>query len=292
MAIRISGNFTPNSFAGTAFSVISPAVPYSSIQPVVYSTASAGIDVVVPQEVGLLEVIAWGSAGQKRNTDSASTITGTGGTCVAYVAVTPGETLSFRVGDASNNGAGTAGSSSSALTSNRPGRGGGYTGVFREGIPLVIAGGGGGNANGEVGVNGGCTNTAQCGTQTAGGITCNASNFCTGHGSFLQGGSGQSGGTTARGGAGGGGGFYGGAGGAQSGLNGIAHRGGGGSNLCPTLPTVDIFPDQSGAWAPGKRLTQAGIHDTIPGYIAGRGITSNPGLLIVRWLPLTVDFGL
>lgn len=279
----IRGTF--KTLTGSRFGRILPAVPYSEIDPVVFSTATTGTNIEVPDDVAIMEVIAWGSAGRRRGNQSTSATTGQGGTCIAYVQVTPNETLNVRVGNTSNNGTGSAGSSAGLLPSS--GRGGGYSGVFRGTTPLVVAGGGGGSSFNSIsglriGQSGGCGGS-QCGSQSAGGT-----HPTGGDGSFLQGGSGQGGGTTNAGGGGGGGGFYGGAGGGNS--TQTVNSGGGGSHLCPSLPEIGNFPDQSGAWAPGKRLTQVGANQSIPGYISGRAVTSNPGLVIIRFLPATVDF--
>lgn len=215
----------------------------NSVHAILYNATfnSTGVEQtwVVPSGITLIDVNVTG-AGGGASTGGA----GKGGTVLATIRVTPGETLFIYVGGVGRvssggfNGGGNGGSANA-------GGGGGASDIRRVSNGLanrvVVAAGGGGNGNlgGGGGAAGGLTGTqgqapgsgspGGGATQTAGGI---AGNAYVGGGSGTAGslGQGGSGGTGASGGAGGGGGYYGGGGSGGSDSNG--NGGGGGSSYC------------------------------------------------------------
>ncbi len=206
---------------------------------VVFATATASASLAVPAGVSKVTVKAWGAAGKS----DGGYYGGYGGYVKATVSVTPGETLTVRVG-----GGGTVGTT--ALNGGGSNGGGGYSGVFRASTPMIIAGGGGGTGNndevtpgrhctyiyggsagypnGSAGgrfATGGSAGTGfdtTGGTQTAGGVGGDSAN----NGSSLQGGAGNTSGSYS--GGGGGGGYYGGGGGTNRTGNATGDDGGGG----------------------------------------------------------------
>jgi hypothetical protein len=113
-----------------------------------FSPATSGTSWVVPAGVSLVVVKAWGGGGGGGGGGSsrAGGAGGGGGFASSTLVVTPGETLTIRVG-----GGGGAGAYASATSYpvGTGGGGGGYSGIFRSGSALVIAAGGGGGGGGD-----------------------------------------------------------------------------------------------------------------------------------------------
>jgi hypothetical protein len=169
-----------------------------------------------------------------------------GGQASGTIAVTPGQSLTVTVGQATSAssvaafGGGGAGAGAPAGCIRLCGRGGGGMSAIWAGTPnvaanaLLVAGGGGGTGGGPSpgGPGGGLTGGtgsggALGGTQTAGGAGGAATCSPGGAGSQFQGGQGAGG---DNGGGGGGGGWFGGGGGNCSGGTAVAGGGGGGSS--------------------------------------------------------------
>ena len=209
---------------------------------VTYSAATSGTSWTVPSGVTGITVKSWGAGGGGGGGNS-SNAGGNGvgaGFAQATFSVTPGETLTLRVG-----GGGSGGTNDASYAGG--GGGGGYSGVFRSSTALIIAagggggGGGGGSSNGAYdgtagGVGGGTTGgpgvstygygSGKGGTQSAGGA---AGNGGGGAGSSLSGGQGAQG-NYPYGGAGGAGGTNGGgSGGAGDDYYSLSGGGGGGA---------------------------------------------------------------
>jgi len=141
-----SGNaavYSPtNRLTGWAKAVAGDVVstPITTYGTSTYATAGT-VDFYVPDGVTSITVKAWGAGGGSGASDGGTGVGGTGGgggfARMNTIAVTPGETLSIRVGGGGGGGPSTHGG----------GGGGGYSGVFRSATPLVIAGGGGGGGS-------------------------------------------------------------------------------------------------------------------------------------------------
>lgn len=219
---------------------------------------------VVPTGVTSITVDVRGAQGGASSDGSGDP--GLGGRVQAVIPVTPGETLSIRVGGAGGTGTptgGTAGSNGGARGgtyvasdfTNGGGGGGGMTYIRRSSTDLVVAGGGGGASRKDGGAGGGTTGSAGQnatagsplagggggGTQSAGGAggtrggdnAGDQTNYEAGvAGSSLAGGSGGdiNSGAFNRSGGGGGGGYFGGGG---AGSGGGAGGGGGSSYSDP-----------------------------------------------------------
>lgn len=288
-----------------------------------YSTVGS-TNYVVPQGVTSLTVKAWGAGGGGGAGGSgvAGAAGGAGGYASATISVTPGETLSLRVG-----GGGGGGGIVTAINVNGSGGGGGgYSGIFRGTTPLLIGAGGGGGAGARYtgaapGVGGGgggttgVTGSAPAsvtggggGTPTTGGTA--GTGICSGGvGSSLSGGYGGyragipcvgSGGGTAgtngggvggdgdtsgnnSGGGGGGGGLFGGGGGGAGGTTG-AGGGGGGSSM--TTGTCG-----SPCNAAGSGTTPGNASDPDrgtagngggAGAVSGNGSNGNNGVVVIQ----------
>ena len=187
---------------------------------------------------------------------------GGGGHTRGIIPVTPGDVLIFRVprggfANPGNTNAPFGGGSSTAGGDNQyAGGGGGYCGIFRSGIPLLIAGAGGGggsalsrhdmnNGGAGGGFNGmrgeaGEQNQAWSGgggTQSAGGTGGNGGSTSGQNGSSLQGGS-TNGNPY---GGGGGGGFFGGGAGSYA-SNTMAGGGGGSGYIAPSVIMGSTYP--------------------------------------------------
>lgn len=256
----------------------------------VAQTSTSTTTFVVPANITLLEIKAWGSGG------GGESIAGGGGGFVGGIlTVTPGETLDIIVGSAGGGG--------TLVSPFAGGGGGGYSAVKRSGTFLVIAGGGAGGASGAVIGGGGGGDTGQDGggggigadggdggTQVsggAGGVSTANNHFNGSSGSSLQGGQGggniaplanagspgggKGGRYTSAGGGGGGGGFFGGGGGSSGGTaggQGGGAGGGGGSgfiNVGATSVTSTTATNQNAA------------NNTDPDYVATRGNGGSSG---------------
>lgn len=228
------------------------------------SFTTAGNDsFVVPSGITSITVKAWGGAGGGGAGNGNSGVGGTGGGggyAKAVINVTPGETLTLRIGaggaKATANQRGGSGGEASKVqrsstilveagagaggggrrgntsgTEGDGGAGGGTTGqqgrAGSTGPPGLggtqSAGGTGGNGTGD-----GATGVSQGGGNGSGTTACN--NNVTGTGSNGTGGTGGTFTTTCQGGGGGGGGYYGGGGGATSSSNNTSAGGGGGGS--------------------------------------------------------------
>lgn len=242
------------------------------------TTFAADGNFVVPAGVTTIRIKAWGAGG-----DTGTTAGGGGGFGGGDVAVIPGETLTVKIGGPGLGlvgGANGGGGGGAAVLINGFG-GGGYSGVFRStvnqaGALVMGAGGGGGmsfNTTGTGGGGGGAIGQAgqsgsagQGGTQVAGG----AAGGGVGVGTALQGGIGDN--VSNNGGGGGGGGYFGGGGGGSG--TGIGPAGGGGSgftrvtNANPLLVTA---------------VNGAVANSGDPDYLIGKGNSTQPGYLVVRY---------
>ena len=245
---------------------------------------------VVPSGKTYILVKCWGSGGGAgtRGTWYSSGSGGGGGFTRGIIPVTPGETLTIRVGQGGYCGAGLlstgaaagfsppypygGGSSLTGPDANGyyGGYGGGYCGIFRGSSPLLMAGAGGGGGSNQVfyagGPNGGAgggtyglrgeiiygfnsTSYAEGGTQSAGGAGFTGL-YTAGPGSYLQGGSVQG----YQYGGGGGGGYYGGGAGNYVAATSLMAGGGGGSGF---IGSTVIY----GQSYPGKGIFPAGMDD-------------------------------
>lgn len=270
-----------------------------------FSTVTSGTTFAVPAGVTVITVKAWGAGG---GSGGGSVSGGGGGFAQADIAVTPGESLTVRVGG----GGGLGGAGTQRMAG-----GGGYSGIFRGGTELVIAaGGGGGGGNGPGGPGGGTTGTAggytisiSCrgggGTPSAGGAAGTSQDNNAVAGSSLTGGGGGGGDKTyggaggtngggagggqaspiKYGGGGGGGGHFGGGGG--DGGTGEACGGGGGSSYTTGTNTVNTAGSGSTAGNTGDAdwATPAGNAGT--GSDAG-----NTGRVVIKYtLPTYMTSG-
>ncbi len=269
-----------------------------------YSAATSTATWVVPAGVTEISVKAWGAGGGGGSTNSSSGGAGGGaGFVEGTIAVTPGETLTLKVGGAGKAGLVSGGSGVGGLngggaggpgcTSYCAGGGGGYSGIFRESSPLFVAagGGGGGVGYGSVGGSGGvgggivggsgglgaATGAAGGGSQSAGGIA-GIGNYGNGNvGAYLSGANGIFYSGTSYGSGAGGGGYYGGGSGAgaTSARNG---GGGGGSSFATSTATATSTSSGSGTLA-GNNVDGS--------YVSGVGTGGTPaadggdGLLII-----------
>jgi hypothetical protein len=251
---------------------------------VVFTMSNSDQSFVVPSGKTYILVKCWGSGGGGGSRGPANAwniggFGGGGGFSRGIIPVTPGETLTIRVGRggyasifgpsavSGPYGGGTATSTADYYT----GYGGGYCGIFRGSTPLLMAGagGGGGASNianattnggaggGSFGLRGEFSSTLngfvppEGGTQSAGGAG-GTGFYSPGNGSAFQGGSVQG---NAYGGGGGGGYFGGGAGNYNNTSTHTMSGGGGGSGYVG--PTV-IF----GQSFPGKGIYPAGMDDS------------------------------
>lgn len=133
----------------------------------VFSTPTTGQTINVPLDVRTIRVKAWGAGGGGGG--GGDTSPGGNGAAGGYIeseiTVVPGEQLVIRVGGGGQgspvdsfglggiNGGGNGGNQAitgSNLVTGGAG-GGGYSGIFRQGIPLLIAAGGGGGGAGDGG---------------------------------------------------------------------------------------------------------------------------------------------
>ena len=113
-----------------------------SLSATSYSTPGS-TNYVVPQGITSLVIKSWGAGGGGGGNGGAGAggVGGGGGYVSSTLSVTPGETLSVRVGG----GGGAGGSNTGSLGAvGGGGGGGGYSGIFRSSTPLAIAAGGGG----------------------------------------------------------------------------------------------------------------------------------------------------
>lgn len=152
-----------NSTITTSVARLSGAAPtlaswsVTGVSKLVYATPTTGTSFVVPAGVTSITVKGWGGGGGGATNSRIETAYkgeggngGGGGYATATIPVTPGETLTIKVG-----GAGAFGQSNHPTNGGRGGGGGGYTGLFRGATPLLIAGGGGGGGTGYAHVWGG-----------------------------------------------------------------------------------------------------------------------------------------
>ncbi len=204
-----------------------------------FATATSSSSHTIPTGISKVTVKAWGAAGRSEN----GYYGGYGAYVKATVSVTPGESLTVKVG-----GGGT--SLATALNGGGYNGGGGYSGVFRGATPLIVAGGGGGAANNDYpnagnecshvyGGSAGISNGYAGGRYVAGGVS--YSGYDTTGGTQTAGGTGgdsSTGGSAYQGGTGyiagsyygggGGGGYYGGGGGTNRSGSSSGDDGGGG----------------------------------------------------------------
>jgi len=242
----------------------------------VFVSATSGVPWVVPAGVFEITVKAWGGGGGGAGGGAgrAGGNGGGGGYVTTTLSVTPGETLTLRVGGLGGNGV-YANTGSQVGTG---GGGGGYTAVFRGSTLLVLAAGGagggggdnqtgatpvggsggaGGGTTGVIGGGGGGTVTGGSGGSESAGGTGGALNGATGSAlaggaggspgsnntSFASGAGGINGGADGGlastsvgrpGGGGGGGGYFGGGGGGASNAAETSGAGGGGGSSYTT----------------------------------------------------------
>jgi hypothetical protein len=218
-----SSNFTLSS--GTIGGSTTNVTHTASANKATYSTATSNTPWVVPTGVTSITVKAWGAGGGGGGGGGTNYYyyggdAGGAGFAQATFTVTPGETLTIKVGGGAGGGINSDGYAGG-------GGGGGYSGVFRSATRLIIAAGGAGGGgvgnygNGSYGgVGGGTTggygggNYGYPGTPSAGG--------------WNGGGTGSTDGSALSGGNGGYGNGYGGAGG-SGGMNGGGNGGAGDS---------------------------------------------------------------
>lgn len=228
-----------------------------------YSNATSTQAWIVPDNVYEINVKAWGAGGGGGSTNSSvGGVGGGGGFIEGTIAVTPGETLTLKVGGGGKAGLVGGGSGLGGLngggvggagcTSYCAGGGGGYSGIFRGSNPLFVAAGGGGGGlgysavggyggagGGSVGASGGlgaATGAAGGGSQSTGGVA--GTGYANGNtGSYLTGANGVRYSGTAYGTGGGGGGYYGGGSGA-AGTGAVNAGGGGGSSFATSTATA------------------------------------------------------
>jgi len=260
---------------------------------VVFTTSNSDQSWVVPSGINYILVKCWGSGGGSGWHAGwySSGSGGGGGFSRGIIPVTPGETLTIRVGHGGYCGAAYlntggvgptfatsypygGGSSLSGPDSNGyyGGFGGGYCGIFRGSSPLLMAGAGGGGGANQIfycgGPNGGAGGGtyglrgdnleyyqnggfAEGGTQSAGGAGAVGSYATAGPGSYLTGGQVQG----YQYGGGGGGGYYGGgAGNYPVSVGPVMLGGGGGSGY---VGSTVIF----GQTYAGKGMYPAGMDD-------------------------------
>ena len=263
---------------------------------VVFTTLDTDQSWVVPSGKTYILVKCWGSggaSGSKGNWYSSGS-GGGGGFTRGIIPVTPGETLTIRVGRggycpqmylrngttapiATTSGPYGGGTATVSSSDTYGGYGGGYCGIFRGSTPLLIAGAGGGGGANQIfyaggpngGAGGGTTGLrgdsmyfyqfatyAEGGTQTAGGVGASVGIYSQGNGSSLQGGSVQGNDY----GGGGGGGYYGGGAGNYMSTQGAVMTGGGGGS--GFVSSTVIF----GQTFTGKGMYPAGMDD--PDYPA------------------------
>ena len=158
---------------GSLSSGVTGTTSSNYIGTVLFSSArqwdSSAANYTIPAGTNYIRVKVWGSggtnAGYYNNLDDGNG--GGGGFTDAIISTTPGETLRVAVGTPGNNGSGFTTFSGYA---------GGFSGIFRSGSPLVMAGGGGGgatNSSSPGGAGGGSSgqasaSSAQPGTQSGG----------------------------------------------------------------------------------------------------------------------------
>lgn len=258
----------------------------------IFTTSGSDASFVVPPGINVLQIKSWaggGGGGVNNNTG------GPGGYVEGVVSVTPGETLTVRVGLGGNGPCNGDCSSFSAFAvfpggagGGQGNGGGGYSGIFRSSTPLLIAGaggGGGGGNNGTLkrgGAGGGITGQdgddfasgGKGGTQSTGGAGGSTIQPPPDPGSYLTGGSGFYGG-------GGGGGYYGGGGGGWAGS--WLHMGGGGGSsfvINTAVCTQNLAGDKSSpSIVPNQSDTD---------YVSGVGIggynsSGGSGRVVIRW---------
>ncbi len=244
------------------------------------AAATAGVNYVVGAGVTVITVKVWGAAGGADGNGGSGG--GGGGFAQADLAVTPGETLSIRVG-----GGGVKGGTTKAA-----GGGGGYSGIFRGSTALLIAGGGGGSAGSNIGGPGGGSsvslpvgpltgNPVAPGTNgglLVGGAGADGTSLTTGGGGaggLNGGGNGGLSATTGVGGGGGGAGTNGGSGGNFTTVDGGQGGGGGSAYLSGTnISTIA-----------GSGINPGNSTDADYGGAAGLGATNangNPGLAVIH----------
>lgn len=235
--------------------------------PVSTSFNATGADQTfnVPAGVTSMTVQMWGGGGGSNRDVGAG---GGGGYSAGTIAVTPGETLTIRVGVGGQGGglstneelpstqnAGTRlqggqGGFPGGGTGGTPsfygggGGGGGYSGIFRGVTPLIIAGGGGGGADdASAGAGGGSTGASGATGGTGGSQVAGGTGGAGTSGSSLQGGSGGAGPAS----GGGGGGYFGGSSGSfwGGGGGGSGYIGGPGVTGASTLGGSGTTPGNS-----------------------------------------------
>lgn len=265
-----------------------------------YSYTGSDQTFVVPAGVTSLNVKLWGAGGGSSIQTSGSgnaDYGGGGGFVSGTLAVTPGETLTFVVGQAGAANAGTRYGGGGAAGSNGGGSGGGRSAIRRGTADIVTAGAGGGAGNSgnaalSGGVGGGLTGgdgysqystayTGKGGTQSAGGAAGTGSGGNAYAGSQYAGGAGDtSGSATSSGTSGGGGGGYYGGGGSYGG------GGGGGSSYVANL-TGTVVNTQ----APNQTAAGTGDADYVSGIGNGQmggDLTGGNGRIVISYVSSTM----
>ena len=295
------------------------------LEKTTFSSATSGTSYTVPAGVTSITVKAWGGGGGGGGGGSPyfGGAGGGGGFARATLSVTPGESLTVRVG-----GGGEGGGGGYDYAGGGGGGGGGYSGVFRGGTRLLVAGGGGGGGGGagptgEIdntysglagGGGGGSSGVGSSspygggGTQSAGGASGggsatagglntggNGGNYITGGGSQGLGGTngggrGADGSTNPSiywgGGGGGGGGYYGGGGGYFASTYG-AGSGGGGSAYYSTGTSTTTTAGSGitpGNSTDADYAAAAGMGG-YEGYSYSYGDSGYDGLVVIGYVP-------
>lgn len=290
---------------------------------IVFGAATSGTTWQVPAGVYQINVKSWGAGGGGGGGGSAQPGGDGGGAGYtnSTLSVTPGETLTIRVGGSGSGGA-VVGTVSSG------GGGGGYSGVFRNTTSLIIAAGGGGGgggdnqagapAGGAGGVGGGSNGGSGSGgggsvtggsggTQSAGGSAGSGagsptagSSLAGGDGGHLTGsripggtnGGGRGGGGDSgiyrSGGGGGGAGYYGGGGGGAGNASNTSGAGGGGGS-----GYGDTTTSGSGT-TPGNNtdsdyISGVGVGGT-GGSTGTAGTSGGDGLVVIILPPILQSF--
>lgn len=253
-----------------------------------YNYTGSPVSYVVPAGVTQLTVDCYGARGGNYTTYAQG---GFGGYVRAIVPVTPGETLTIRVGQQGQSLGYSTSTSAGGYNGGAPGYGtggaggGGQSDVYRSSTPLMIAGAGGGAAGGspyaarpDGGAGGGLiggtgvTNTAAGsaggtgGTQSAGGT---GGGGFTGNGTQGAGGQGSNTTTSSYQGGGGGAGYWGGGGGGYGGGN-TAGSGGGGGSSYTAAGLIDPYHVQGARNGDGLVVVSWNIPAALTGYWESR----------------------
>lgn len=273
------------SSGSTSYQLVSATPNYYTTQPGVQAFSYTGADQTwtVPAGVTSLTVKMWAAGGSGINAAMQSTYGAGGGASGGYttgtLAVTPGETLTFIVGQGGKQSSGVAYGGGGNATNATGGGGGGRSAIRRSSTELATAGGGGGGGGSGYngGAGGGTTGgdaaggTGLGGTQSAGGSTSGTGSA----GTQFQGGASNGGGA-------GGGGYYGGGGGNGSG---VVQAGGGGSGYAGGLTGASMSSGTVGNGASSVNPPNTGDADYASGVGVGGGgsVAGGSGRIVVRY---------